>query len=585
MNHLNHHRYASLVAGVMLFFSTITHAAIDQSHLAKDPTWLRLIAWRDQQAEITNPKFYLSDASQRSPQSELSATLQHFQQQPASRCQYPARFYWLQQQGVIANTENLNQCKDLPNAKQDVQFILVGAYLKNPASSFGHVLIGADAPDQQRLLNDSYNFGAVVPQHDPALAYIIKGLFGQYQARFAKADFFKQDAVYAKREQRDLWVYTLKLNDAQKALVNYHLYELQGQNFDYYFIKQNCAYRSAEILALATGLDLTQRLTPWYAPDSIFHVLQEDGAAFIQRVDYYPSEQSAVYAQFLSFDDALQQNIYRSIKMRDISPLMTQDENRQILALDFLMRYSNYRLSIDADGAAVQQLKTQVIAQRFELPPTPDELIPREPNRASPATAPKPSRVRIQLGDTPSVSIAAFERSPLNPNTPIDAEFRMLDVQVTQDNDQTRLQRADLLSIRKFENLAQPLYGEKKWSWQLGLGIAQDAFTARYDQGFVQSGIGAAYVWQDRVLVYQLFGGKLHTGAQVIDGISETGFIYKHDKQALQVQQLWLARSGFKPIAQTQMTFRQTIQKNQGIDLSLSLKPNAAWNIAYAWTW
>lgn len=574
--------YASLVAGVMLCTATWLSAA--PVHLATDPTWLRLIAWRGQ-AEITNTSFYLSDSSQRSPQTELDATLQRFAKEPKSRCQFPARFYWLQLQGAISATENLMHCPNLPNAQQYIQLILVGAYLKNPASSFGHVLIGSNAPEQQRLLNDSYNFGAVVPKQDPALAYVFKGLFGQYQARFAKADFFKQDAVYAKQEQRDLWVYTLKLNPQQKALVNYHLFELQGQNFPYYFIKQNCAYRTAEILALATGLDLTARLTPWYAPDSIFHLLEEDGAALIQRVEHYPSEQSAVYTQFLSFDDALQAQMNRSIQTQDLSPLQTQDENTQIQALDFLLRYSNYRLSVDPDHTAVQQLKSKVIAQRFALPATPDELLPQPIHKVSPAKAPKPSRVAVQLGDAPSIRVAAFERSPLNPHTPIDAEFRMLDVEFSYENGRTRLQRADLISLAKYENLAQPLWGEKKWSWALNIGVAQDDFNQRYDQAFAQSGVGAAYKWQERFLAYQLFGAKLHTGAEWLDAVSTTGILYKRDQQALKVALNWQARQGFKPISDTEVTFRQATSKNQYVDLRLNLQPNALWHVGYAWTW
>lgn len=72
------------------------------------------------------------------------------------------------------------------------------------------------------LLNNSYNFGARIPANENGAMYAIKGLFGLYDAGFSETEFFKQDAVYSKNEQRDMWEYVLNLEAFETQLLNYH---------------------------------------------------------------------------------------------------------------------------------------------------------------------------------------------------------------------------------------------------------------------------------------------------------------------------------------------------------------------------
>jgi len=209
-------------------------------HLADEPVWKKIILF-NQHAEITSKGFYLSDLDAKNikkitPQLELNASIDALNKNPALICQYPARYYWLSRHLTGMPTNALESCKNLPNAKQDVRLLLVSGYLKNPVSTFGHVLITIGAEDErQNLLDNAYNYGAVIPKGENGLNYIWKGLFGLYDSRFASSQFFKQDIVYAKTEQRDIWAYTLNLTPEQKALFIYHLVEVQSNTIDYYF--------------------------------------------------------------------------------------------------------------------------------------------------------------------------------------------------------------------------------------------------------------------------------------------------------------------------------------------------------------
>ncbi|MFP3681659.1 DUF4105 domain-containing protein, partial [Pseudomonas sp. SIMBA_041] len=83
---------------------------------------------------------------------------------------------------------DLKNCSKLPDANQEISLILVSSYLKNPASSFGHVLVKTNTPidnanntnsdvrelSSEDLLNNSYNFGARIPENENGAMYALK---------------------------------------------------------------------------------------------------------------------------------------------------------------------------------------------------------------------------------------------------------------------------------------------------------------------------------------------------------------------------------------------------------------------------
>ena len=236
-------------------------------HLAAQPHWLRLLHHKpgETRSEVTSPTFFLAADGRRDSQAELQATIIALLAPVGStpdehaRCRFPARFEWLQAQldlpSMVARCPAVEDWAE-PATLRSVSVMMVSGFLGNPASSFGHSLLRLNHQDDSaggRLLDLSFNFGARVPEHEPMVAYIARGLLGGYQSGFTSGSYYLQDQVYVRTEFRDVWEYELALTPAEKQRLAAHLWELSGQSFTYYFLTENCAYRLAELVTLATG--------------------------------------------------------------------------------------------------------------------------------------------------------------------------------------------------------------------------------------------------------------------------------------------------------------------------------------------
>lgn len=545
--------------------STIFNAT-ELKKLAKHKQWQHLLFYKNGRAEVISPNFYLSDPQSRhkkkfSPYQELVATIKQ-SNNPTTLCKYPARYYWLSQH-LPKLPIDLSKCTELPSPKQDISLILVSSYLKNPASTFGHVLIKTNdskslnntntsknvsksiqkqnqnhkqqlatqvhAVSSQDLLNQSYNFGARIPNNENGVLYALKGLFGFYDAGFSKADFFKQDAVYAKNEQRDMWEYVLNLDEFNTALLNYHLYEAQSARFTYYFIKQNCGYRSGEILELVSDIETTNRIGGWYAPDFVFDQLVEYKAtdhsqnhfidtanqqarSLIKQTRYLPSEQTQLRQRFEQLPANLQTIINDFIKHADMQALAQLDKQQQALVIDFLLSHRNYQLSQadNEDKASHEKIKKQLISKRFTLP-VGNELAKLPLTvKPSPALSNKTTRTAVSVSDKAvNAGLTLFVKDPLNDYNDLNKRFEAVKLSASyrfdedklngnlNDNLNDKLRDGKLqfdefvfLDMQQVENLKQPLAGEPKMAWQLKTGVQPDPVEGTGHITYAQAGVG-----------------------------------------------------------------------------------------------
>lgn len=95
-------------------------------------------------------------------------------------------------------------------------------------------------------------------------------MFGGYKAGFSDQLFYRHQHNYGEIELRDLWEYTLNLNERDVAFIANHLWEILGTEFDYYFADENCAFHLAQIIELVIGDQLTSESSPWVIPATIF---------------------------------------------------------------------------------------------------------------------------------------------------------------------------------------------------------------------------------------------------------------------------------------------------------------------------
>jgi hypothetical protein len=552
-----------------------------QLNLANDPVWRKLIFYR-QHAEVITPKFYLSDLTAKNlnnitAQQELNATLDAFEQNPKLICLYPARYYWLSGKITGLPRADLNLCKSLPNVNQEVRFLLVSGYLKNPVSSFGHVLITiGEQGEKQNLLDNAYNYGAVIPNGENSIEYVSKGFLGLYPAGFANSKFFKQDAIYAKNEQRDIWVYTLNLTDEQKALLIYHLVEVKSHYFYYYFIKQNCAYRTGELLELISDIDITHHVMPWYSPEYVFHQIEEYRIThpdFIKNVTYLPSDQKQLYITFAKMSKPMQQSINYYIHSRELFLINQLSIKNQIEALDFLIAYLNFK-QIENKIPQDEVAKKQLIRLRIQLPVS-DEDQMNISSRASPALGEKPSKIGIGIGrDQGYLSFTVYDKSLLTSDSSGHDEIKMFDFLSIYRQHKIELQSADFIHILKIENISQPLAGEKKLSWAFNLGVKQDRYTGQMHRPYGQGSLGVGYNFNSKLTGYSLMGVELNDSHALIDVISEIGFVYKREQIGFKLTEYLQQGYGQGLAHDTRFEMKYRLSNNVDLRLLLSRQSN-----------
>ena len=552
-------------------------------HLADESVWHKIILFK-QHAEVTSKDFYLSDLSAKNikkitPQIELDASIDALHENPTLICKYPARYYWLSRHLTGMPTHALQSCKDLPSAKQDVRLLLVSGYLKNPVSTFGHVLITIGAEDErQNLLDNAYNFGAVIPTGENSLSYIAKGLMGSYDSRFASSQFFKQDIVYAKTEQRDIWAYTLNLTPEQKTLFIYHLAEVQLHTFDYYFIKRNCAYRSGELLELISDIKITNHIAPWYAPEYIFDQIEEYRKLhpeFIKSVEYLPSDQNKLYFAFSIMPQAMQQEINHYIKTSDLKQIEQLPESDQEKIFEFLIAYLNFKLI--GNDKPQYQIQTQaqkklLIQKRIQLPVN-DEVQERMPVRPSSALGEKQSKLGFGIGDGQAdLNFSVFSKDMLSSYSNIHSEFKIFDFAWQIRDQRIQLQSADFIRILKVEDLGQKLAGERKMSWELAIGAKPDVFSGELHRPYVRAGLGVGYDFTQNFIGYSMLSAELNDSAAKIDAVSETGLVYQFEPFGVKLTQHFQRRHNQDLASETRFEMKYRLAKNA--DLRVLLSPN-----------
>lgn len=556
-----------------------SHKQLEQ--LSQHPQWQHLLFYKDGKAEVISDDFYLSDPKRQSikffsPYTELVETLKQANDKTVL-CRYPARYLWLSHH-LDSFDVDLQQCADLPNPNQSVSLVLVSNYLKNPASSFGHVLVktgGATANDDmtgqlssEDLLNNSYNFGARIPENENGLMYAMKGLFGFYNAGFAESDFFKQDAVYSKNEQRDMWEYVLNLEPFEMQLLNYHLHEAKSARFDYYFIKQNCGYRSGEILELISPIKTTSRLGPWYAPDYIFDQLIEHDATakkpLVASVRYLPSEQTQLRHKFAQLPKSIQEAVNEVIKTEQLQPLSDLNEQQRSLALDYLILHRTYKLSQD-HSEHHQAFKNQLLSQRFTLPASTALADLSLPNKPSPALSNKTTQTKVFLSDdSAAVGLSLFVKDPLNSYTDINKRFEAVQATVDYDFDDNEWALSDFVFIdmQQIEDLAQPLAGEPKLSWQLKTGARTDPFSGSHHSPYAKGGVGAGAMFGENMVGYAMLDMAVHDQHKHVDVGVEVGLRAKKEGRAAELSYAQYKREGRDAVATTRLTLRQQLSKN-----------------------
>lgn len=500
--------FASLSAYSASVVEGVNIAPEELSALAAHPTWHKLLHYEKDRSSATgvlstihSPEFFNTPEGVTSPKAELIATLrkvyapvEHSPNRHA-QCLFPARYMWLRQQLSLeaqAVTPPEIQCGEflkwsLNGTTESISIVYATGYLGNPASYYGHTLLKMNSSDKNlssKLLDISVNYGAIVPENEDPVSYIIKGVVGGYDAGFSHIEYYYHTHNYGENELRDLWEYKLELSQEEVDFVLAHTWEVLGKKYTYYFANKNCAYRMIELVEILDGIHITRDDAPWFLPQTVVQGISDtvrNGKPLLRDLEYHPSRQSRLYEKYSYLSSGQRRWVKRIIN--DIDILQSEDftqepiESKHLILDTLLDYYQTFGKDDQVENTNINTHYNAVLGQRYLLPPG------KTNSQVSVVSAP-------HLGRSPSFAqLTAIENSELGSGLGINlrpayydvldssdshvkyAALSMARLELTLLDDSVDIRNFDIVAIDSVSTKATGLPSDRTTSWKLKAGL------------------------------------------------------------------------------------------------------------------
>lgn len=538
-------------ASAMAMAQTHADKLIQQAsaqQLAQHPYWLKLLHYRDKtwrndrdnKSEIVSPGFFLADKGNTDPTEELNSTIralfvpvsEHPDQH--AQCRFIARYQWLKKmldwRGIPVPNVVCNGFTQwsLNGAIDSISLVFASGYFGNPASYYGHLLLKFNSDRQiipTDLLDQSVNYGALVPNNENPLIYISKGIFGGYRASFSDTQFYRHNHNYLETELRDLWEYPLNLSKDEVDQLVAHSWELLGQHHVYYFFKDNCAYRMADLLELVVDAQLINRQLPWSIPGSVFdHLTQAEhnGQPLAAKPRQIPSRQSQFYARHDALTPSLREVLRQTIASLPTNfpaGYLSRSDTEKTAIVDTLLDYYEYRLLSDEDDTRLTPAKHALLQERLKLPASSNETaIPRA--AMAPTSGPRPGMARIGLLHNQATGSALtlharpayYDLLRQDHGPQANAQLMMFDIELHLRDTRANLHRLDLVNVQSLNVSHTGLPGDGGAAWRLRFGLEPQNLACTHCLiGLMEGGYGKAIAITKHAIGYAMLDGRLQT--------------------------------------------------------------------------
>lgn len=610
---------------------------ISDEELFNNLTWLRLLHFRvtpriAKHSDISSPEFF--NAYKKSvhgklnpkvatqgitAKQELIATLKAFympvqeNHNVHAQCRFPARFFWLNKKLNFSKKQLPKvQCERLKKwAKfktlDSVSLIMVSGYFGNPASTFGHLLVKLNNSEYKsssgNLLDQSINYGAQVPRNESMPMYIAKGILGGYVSSFSDKKFYTQDLVYSKHEFRDMWEYELNLDKNQNRLLVYHIWEMVGMQSTYYFLKENCGYRIAELLELVTGQPLTPDMQPWYLPISVFQELNEvENSRYIKKITFIPSSQRRLYHDFnqLSNKETFTVNkILANPKLLNTHILDNFTVTRKSRMIEVMLSYYQYKLADKNKNKKnrFNQYKNALILERLKLPTLRREKQDKVPLMVSPAEGSKPRLFHFGIVQNEShhkmfeVGLTAIHYDLLSNSKGSleNSELKVLELVLDYNHMQSiSVKKLTLISIQKMGLNSTKLLGESNLSWRVSTGFDRNNLACTSCTNFfIQGGMGRSYKPSDNLIIYGMLDSRYSAEKNRFSLSPNLGLITTHNNHIKSVVEAGIdidIKTGER-IKRLKLEARYSLNKNNTLRLSLEQNNGGEFKVSFYHNW
>lgn len=542
--------------------SYLRHLQLDADRLELDQRrqWRTLMHYQSRyfggvKSHFDSPSFFLSEDGKVDARAELQATLAAFFEParavpPGERydpknehpqCRFRARYQWLKE--VLAfDAERLPE-QDCPDYKEwsktlgaeSATLIFAASYINNPASMFGHTMLRLDRrPDAGSILTSYVVSFAAEPWTTNPFIYSVLGLSGGFDAQFSVLPFYVKTHEYSSMENRDLWEYHLNFEPEEFERLIAHIWEVQGNTIDYYYLDENCSFHLLTLLEVAKpSLRLSDNFPGAVIPtDTLRQVLDASGLS--DRRNFRPAQRRQMLARraALTVEEvkiAGQLGQAAKGKAEVLAALQDAPPARQVEVLDAAIALWSFNYG--SDEQADKSWKYKLLAARGGLKTTSSEVEIVAPT--PPEVGHKTARVSVaggiagaqdgflELGVRPALHdllTSDVGYSPL-------AQIEFLDLRLRVENFDTGiadtdiiLQHFDLLEIISLSPLDAWI---KKWSWGVKTGFDRTYRAQCPDYG---------------CLVYDLavgFGGTLEFGPlalySLLDGEVALGSTFENN--------------------------------------------------------
>lgn len=475
---------------LLAFFFCLT--AFAAAPRASDPAWRALLHFSAAGARSSveeGSAFFLSPEGDQNPEAEFRATAALFAADPSAVCRYPARalYFGLKPDGEGEPCDRWRRWRDAISA-EGIELVFASAFLSSPSSMYGHTLLKFPRRGRgEELLDYTLNYGADTGTSAGA-AYVWKGLTGGFNGRYATAPFYLKVKEYNFVENRDFWVYPLRVDARQLQLLVAHAWELRDVNFPYFFLRKNCSYYLLEFLEVARpGEGLTEAFPLWAVPMDTIRRL--DRAGWLGEPRLRPSRYKVLAARKASLgpDEA---GIVSELVDRDV-PLPA---GREAVLLDAAYDLWRYRNEGKAAGDARER---QLLLARGRAGASTATPVVNEPR---PDDGHRTGRLSLAGGDSRRGAFAELQyRGTLHdllgraqgyePNS----ELSMGDIRLRWQKRQLFLERLDVLRLRSLAP-AERWFPRRAWSFRVGAARAKEMRCDgwRCVHGLLNGGMGAA---------------------------------------------------------------------------------------------
>ncbi|HEY8279609.1 MAG TPA: DUF4105 domain-containing protein [Bdellovibrionota bacterium] len=445
---------------------------------SSDPAWRALLHFSGKSGGKSSvaekSQFFLSPDGFKDPEAELQATLQYFDKSPVeAACRYPARALYLGRvkEGKSDWCERWSKWRTAISAK-GAELVLAGPFISSPSAMYGHTLLkfvrsgrseGEDLLDY--TLNYGANTGSVV-----GIPYVWLGLTGGFNGSYATAPFYLKVKEYNYVENRDFWIYPLKLTDAQLRLLVAHSWELREVEFPYFFLHRNCSFYLLELLEVVRpGSELNGHFPFWTVPIDTIRLLTKEN--FLGT----PRHRASRYRRLKAYREQLSSEEKKlAERLAESGDAGVLPEGRETLILDSAYELWRYRTDGKKESRPEVERKLLDARSHFFLKGafSPDFSAERPPELGHPS-----ARLGIAAGTNRLREFAEISyRGTLHdlladPHGYEDySELSMGDLRVRVEDGTVFLERFDFLRLRSVAPMERWI---PRWSWSFRGGLAR----------------------------------------------------------------------------------------------------------------